>query len=701
MKIGKAVNELQKSELKQTASGRLKPLLPSHRIVYRALRAANLTFERVINANELIELLTQSEKDELITSHRSPLPNRVRKILTMLAARGIIFEAGRAAGELYFGATEIINAETAQMPKRKSRRERVLEVVREAVTEIKRAVRTEEAWDYATRLERLNAFTPKMFTHDVLSLLQTGELKRARTGRGDTKGVNLYLPAEFNVSLYLPTEPLTWLEEVSQAFDLVWQEHLAEAKTENRKPFAVSTGEVRKKWANTPNAHPKAFESLPVINAMLTLSKGTQYESPKFRKIKRLDERILLWCPPDFTDEMLDWGANYLSDFERIEIAVKRAIASTGRPVTVADVKDEIDLDSLLHPIGKAKIRQVLADAARDFIDEGGEQRKNKLFQRIRRVGILNNESYYYHGTSGLSEAYTYVKTLVLESDWSNLDFSPRFEQLNSSSLPGLALGNAKLLIAECGTLKERIKSLWSEKLDIHSRQRMTELLEAVSASEKKLERTTSDIVSISPPDLPNEINMAIAGLTGKDLVKVFLPLHPNFKSDTSREKSNALSWRCIRRVPNPDFKYRFSTDTLRASKFLFDRTDALTYAGSKWGGLECAFQARTAKEELGRLRDSRFVVSGLKDPDQRNRLTAIACLAFLSGDIGTSGLLTLIKQDKEAGVRQSALWAYCFRCENSVENLLNEVSQNDPNNFVRQFAERCLNRGDRGWWEL
>lgn len=570
--------------------------------------------------------------------------------------------------------------------------------MREAVLAAGRALRNEEICEYATRTKRLDDFTTTMFTHDVLSLLQTGELKRAGKVRGDSKGFNLYLPSELDESEYSPAEPLTWLEQVGQAFDSVWRRHLAEAEAENRKPLPVSTGQVRAEWVKMPNAHPKAFESLPVVNAMIMLSKATLDEPPKFRKIRRRGERNLLWCPPDFTDEMLDSGANYQSDFERIEVAVKRAVATTGRPVTLADVKDEIDLDPDLHPVGNGKIRQILSDAAREFKMDNS-QRGGKMCQRVYRVGMLDNESYYYHGAQGLDKAYSYVASLVLASDWSRLDFDSRLKWLSDCSLPGLVLGNAKILVAECSDVIERAKSLLSDKLDPETKRQITKLHKTASAAAGTAEKVVSEIPPIGLPVLPEDVDKYIPVLTGEALREILMPLHHLVKSDTPSERIIVWFWNRIRRIPNTNFKNRFAADAHVASEFLFDRADALIYAGAKWGGLECAFQARTAGNELGRLRDSRFVLPGLEDIDQRNRLISVACLAFLPSDIGADQLLRLVRHDREAGVRQSALWAHGFREQTSIDELLDEVIRNDRSSIVREFALKCLNRGDRGWW--
>ena len=696
----KVADDMSEKDFKKVASAGHRPLLPSHKIVYRSLRAANIVLKRVVTANEAIEFLTRAERKELTTNHPNPYESRFRKILTLLVARGIVFRSGKAAAEWYYGATEIINTETAQMPERRSRRERVLEAVRDAVAETKRALRNEEIWDYVKHNEKFSDFNQSMLSHDVLSLLQTGELKKIKTIRGNARGFNLYLPAELDESPYLPTEPMSWLEEVAKVFDLVWQRHLTEAEIENRKPSAVSTGEVRAAWVKLPNAHPKAFESLPIINAMGMLAAGVQHEPPKIRKIRRRGERLLLWCPIGYTDEMLDSGFNYLSDFERIEVAVKRAVKNTARPVTLADVKDEIDLDSLLHPIGKAKIRHVLMDASKDFIGKDGKPYRNKQFQRIYRVGILYNEVYYYHGTVRLEEAYSYVKSLAIESDWNKTEFGLRLEQLKRSSLQTIAFGNAKLLIAECRTLIRRIKSLLSEKLDAKSRGKMSELLNELLESEKNAKQAASANSLPEMTQLLGDVDDFVPGLTANDLTKAILLVCPG-KAGSPDEKFRPRFWKFVLHMPNPNFKHRFTTDARQAAEFLFDRTDALTYAGSKWGGLECAFQARTARAELGRLRDARFIIPGLTSPDQRNRIVAVCCLAFLSGETGTEELLKLIRQDTEAGVRQSALWAYCFRKKDFTDEIVNEVLQNDPSTFVRQFALKCLSLDDREWWGL
>jgi hypothetical protein len=160
-----------------------------------------------------------------------------------------------------------------------------------------------------------------------------------------------------------------------------------------------------------------------------------------------------------------------------------------------------------------------------------------------------------------------------------------------------------------------------------------------------------------------------------------------------------ALLYDCVRRVPNPGYVNRFSKEPLEAAELLFDRADALLYAAQKWGGHECRFLARTARGELGWLRDERFILPALQAEDMKARLVAVACLAFLWSDESSKRLRELVINDPEPGVRQSALWAYGFASGRDAQELLRERSSNDANVHVRTFAKKATTLDERGWW--
>jgi hypothetical protein len=198
---------------------------------------------------------------------------------------------------------------------------------------------------------------------------------------------------------------------------------------------------------------------------------------------------------------------------------------------------------------------------------------------------------------------------------------------------------------------------------------------------------------------LPESIRTDSPGWTADDLFYVFSPLHPGIQKYEDHNDLNTLFHRKIHRIPNPAFKHRFSQEPCGASEFLYDQADALFYAARRWGGYECRFQAKTAHDELGWLRDVRYVFPALRDKDMRIRLTGVACLAFLWSTEGNDYLRQIVSEDPEPGVRQSALWAYGFAGGIDAQELLRERSENDADNYARAFAKQALQLGERGWW--
>src|SRR5205085_2677273 len=84
----------------------------------------------------------------------------------------------------------------------------------------------------------------------------------------------------------------------------------------------------------------------------------------------------------------------YASDTERVCEAVRRAAKQLGRPVTVQEVKDEIDLDLSLHPAGLLSLRSILQDMAKKTVSAGGERRM-RVTRRVYKVGRVDGDVYY------------------------------------------------------------------------------------------------------------------------------------------------------------------------------------------------------------------------------------------------------------------------------------------------------------------
>jgi hypothetical protein len=75
-------------------------------------------------------------------------------------------------------------------------------------------------------------------------------------------------------------------------------------------------------------------------------------------------------------------GDAYASDVERVAGAVERACGRLRRPVTVSDVRDEIEMDPALAPAGKLQLRSILSDISKETIDAGVGSRRARVIRR-------------------------------------------------------------------------------------------------------------------------------------------------------------------------------------------------------------------------------------------------------------------------------------------------------------------------------
>ena len=680
-------NSLAKPELKG-----------EHAIILRTLKAANLASRRLVTTLEIIRALSKNEAAQIKSAYQQSFSTVVGKILTLLGARGLVFSPGKSGNNRYYGATVVFPSGEATLPDKQTRRGRVLRLTRGAVSHFGRAVRIGDVLKYAEKrpeVSDLDAFT---ISHDVLSLAHTEDLRVVGIVRGEDNGNNLYLPSDLDLTLYMPKQPLTWLEEVARAFDEVWEEHLKQAKEENRLPRPISTGEVRAHWVASPNAHPKSREKQPVVNAMGMLAKKSRKQPPLIRKIRRKGEKAILWAPINFPDGQLDVGDAHASDAERIGIAVQRAAKQLGRPVTIRDVADEIELDPSLRPSSSISLYKLLSDVSKEKVADGKGKRKQRIMRRVYRIGSVENVTYY-HCAEGLTEAHAYVELRRIESRWLAVQAEEQLKELKDCLIPSLIVGRTRLINIEAQIFCQTLDSLLSQQMDNITRREIKDLLDSIRSVVNEAHNWIASIRF--PPPLPESISTNTPGWTVEELFSFIAPFHPKFQKYKDHNDINNLFHKKIRRIPNPSFKHRFSKEPRGGSEFLYDRTDALFYAAKRWGGYECRFQAKTARDELGWLRDVRYVLPALEAKDTRVRLAGVACLAFLWSAEGNDYLRQIAAKDSEPGVRQSALWAYGFAGGIDIQELLRERSSNDSNAYVRAFANKAMRLEEREWWAL
>lgn len=677
-----------------------RKLKAEHEIVLRALEIANTAHARVVRINEVVQALRLSANDirRLKKTYDRSINIVAHKILDQLLARGIVFSPGQIARHRYYGSEDALAPEDRALPVLMSRRQRVLEQVRVTVNRLGRAVLMGEILQDISGRDALPDVTRSETSQAVLSLKQTGELRALPLPRGDDRGSKLYLPAELNPDDYTPRQSVTWLQEVAYAFEDLWQERMLQAMAADSLLRPISTGEVRARLLASPIQHTRAQRAISVINAMIQLS---QTDEAIVRKINRSGQKSSLWVPVEFRDEQLNLEETYANDSERIGAAVQRAVERLGRPVNIRDIKEEIKLDAALQPTGISDLYEILSDTSKELVDMGDGTRRQRGLQRIFHVGRVNGSAYFYHSRDGLDDAQFYVQLNQLKSEWAVAGAAEQLSALESCSLPSIALGRARLIEVDAVANFQRLtKLLDSEHGDANTRGEAERLCEEVR-NVKDGVRELLDSSSARVAGCPSRVSTEIPTWTSRELFPILMPLYPSAQKIANPNYLVALLKK-VRRVPNPIYNHRFCPEPRKAAEYVFDRTDALLFAATKWGGHECCFQAMLVKTQLGLLRDARFVFPVLKRESFEDRLTGVACLAFLWSDKGNQLLRSIATTDPNPSVRQSALWACGFAGVEGILDLLSERIKVDECASVRDFAKTAiLERGEVSWWAM
>jgi hypothetical protein len=668
-----------------------------HLIVLEALESSNLAHGRVSSVTEIVGLLSKQDEKRLTNAYAQRLNAAISKILELLRARGLIFSLRNENGRRFHGSVNILRASEASAPAVQSRRCRVLELVREAVLDLRRAVRNSDILERAAESGKANEISPRNITHDVLSLVQTGELTVVGRVRGDSQGINLYLPADMDAGHYKPSQPLTWLEEVAQVIEAMWAERAEEAKTLGLRPKPFTTSDVRARIADSTFYSQRVLKKDPqvLVNAVKQLA---ETRAPIVRKIKRRGQKALLWIPTGVADEDVDFGDSYANDGERLGAAVGRAVERLGRPVTVQDVKDEIDRDFALELSGDSSLSVALSEAAKETYNlYDGKGPQKHVLRRVYRVGRAGRGAYYNPQDTPQARAYVVFRQLDLK--WSEICAEEQLDALKTVSLPWVAKGRAMLLICEVEMFRRDIATLLSTGETDKITEREAQALKNHAEETIQAAQNWLTVSELSKLHVPRNVRTEIPIWTAEQLLQVMKPLYPLAQRITGIHQFIRLMHRRIRRVPNPEFESRFSGDSRKATEFFYDRTDTLLYVAKQWGGPECSLHAILAANELGRLRDYRFILPALESGSFETRLAGIACLAFLWSVEGSERLRRIAIEDPDTGVRQSALWAFGFAGGAGAHELLISRGEKDASPRVREFVREALYSSGGSWW--
>jgi hypothetical protein len=669
-----------------------------HEIVLRATEIANRALQRVVTLIEVVEALMPKEIQVLEKTYEVKLNPAVSKILGLLCARGLVFSS-KSGFTRYYGVVGVLNPASAAPPTTDSRRRRVLKLVYQTVQKLGRAARMSDILEHAATSSEVSDLSPTNITSDVLSLKQEGELRWVGSIRGDGRGFNLYLPSEFTPEDYMPSEPLTWLQAVARTFGELWAERTRHAVVDALKPRPLSTAEVRAymEASSYSDQYPENLaDPMVLINALQQLAK---YRNPVVRKIKRPGHKAILWAPADVGDDDLDIGDTYANDIERICEAVRRAEHALARPVRLCDVKAQVKLDVSLQPRGSSSISLILSEAAKARVSNTKVVRRKHATKLVHRVGKIADVAYY--STSQTPAAKAFVEFGRLELRWSAMRAIEELNKVEVCSLPCVATGRVLLIASELSDIMRDLARLReSGYLCRESLLKAAELYSSMTEIASNA-RAWLDRYALDDPWLPRKVDTNIAGWTADELLTVIKPFYPRAQKLKKSSELLSLIGDAIRRVNNRTYVNRFSKDQHVASEYLFDRADALIYIAKEWGGYECSLQATLAGNELGLLRDPRFVLPALESENFNARLSAIACLAFLRSEFVNERLRIIAISDPDPGVRQSALWAYGFAGGTGSQELLVNRSKEDKDSRVRTFAQNVLDVSQESWWIL
>lgn len=688
--------------LNQDASSGSKPreIKSTHKIVLQALEIANRALKRVATVKEIRKALLREEIEELQASYAKNIENSVSVILSLLITRGNVFSPGKIGTQRYYGSTDILNPSTSPLPDNRSRRQRVLELVHRSVTELNRAVLVGDVMVYAAERAEFRNITPEAITRDILGLVTTKDIILVGTIRGDGRGVNLYLPSDLDPKLYMPKEPLTWLELVANTFNEIWADHKKEAEKLSSRPKPITTSEVRARLRSMPNPHPNLDDPQTVVSALIQLASTSR---PLIKNINREGERSARWVPFETINEDIDIDDSYASDFERIGEAVDRAVKRLGMPVTTCDAQDEVDRDPSLRPAGKSNLANVISEAAKETIGVKGRPRRTRIIRRVFRVGSVKDTSYYFNDAERLPTAKSYVALRRYELMWEESQILEDLEGIKSCSLPTAIAGRAMMAVAEINLILGGVVDLIkSNEMDESTREDALALQRNLNNALKYAKEKLS-YYALEDTNLPVEVTSEAPGWTAAELLPIISPLYPTARNIDHPSKLIPLLEKSIRRVLNPEYKNRFDSDARAAAESLFDRTDALLYMALTFGGRECRLQARFARNELGLLRDPRFIFPALVSSDFHQRLIGVSCLAFLWSEEGNDQLRRLAVEDSDLGVRQSALWAYWFSNNEDGWELIKRRAHDDPEEIIRSFAQNVILESTQGStkWEF
>lgn len=715
------------------------------RAVVATLRVANLSMQGAAGAGAVVEHLCAADREELARASASArLGDLVRLALEHAARAGDVEKTvGRGGHAAY------LHPEAARRLQRRrgegggvSRRQRTLALVREAARALGRAVRFCDVMAYRDATATAGDIPREAIARDIQSHCKSGAIIAAREViGGGADGRYFYLPEEHAEGsaqpLPVPERPVTWLEHAAEVFQRCWIAECDLSMREGRRPRPLPTAVLRTRLLRETDL-PQARDEQLVCNALVQLSKVTP---PVVRSTgRRKGSHFALWVPASVDDTALDLGMAFPSDAARIVEAARRAVRRTGLPaVARRAVEAEIGRDAALRPNGGSTVAQLLADVSKELVDAGTGVRRRRVMPVVFRVGRVEGEAYYclpgddfeaptlpddQQVARELDLARRFLDVIGLEARWANVaalaQVGATMESLSAVATVGrlrvIQQGVAELqaelrrvrveqLLRVPGveerleTVEHEAESVMSEadrylQLALHEARRLRAWSADLEGAAALGAMTDKGVTSFTGTNTPSARRMTLS--PEELLTMVQTRGYARALRATNPTELVPLLAKRVLRVDNVDFA-GWRKD---ASEFLFERTDALLFAALEWGGGLAVLYAQMARQELGQLRDARYVRAGLLHPRFDARMASAAALAFLEGDPDTdASLARAAMQDPDPGVRRSALWAFGAAARPGLDTLLERVLAHESHRDVVALARGALADPASVWW--
>jgi hypothetical protein len=507
----------------------------------------------------------------------------------------------------------------------------------------------------------------------------------------------------------VPSSVLPWPERCQRAVCACWAERLEHARRRKCKPTAIPTCVIVERLRAIA-ADGEAAVTPERVASCLKQAANEKY--PRIGRIRVPGIHTSFWigiespAPQSFTLRRSKGGekdtsrhrvANVRSvtDVERVAAVLRAHERETGRPAaTILELRKAIS-------IGKGAQRRSTPRGARD-IESGQRPRLERLLgavvscavarysadekhatirPSVRDLGRVGAHAYYATGPrDGRAEAY--VAWLRADQAWkeSGIEHEIRRFPLSCESIPlAIAIGRTRRMIALLGTLNTSLTELGADPaLGVAHRDSIQKRLAIISDA---LDEYTA-VLSVADCEarrrslcLPNGVEMddtsqRLFGSEIYDLIAQFtgplqassgaLPAGPQAcHRDIRFAASVATSW--FDRQPNTEAWKPQSKRWRERARVHYDQFKTYTRAAALYGGPITAAAATLARTAAGPLRDARFALLALQDPNQLARLQAVAALAYLSSGATVTAAFDAAGDDPAPGVRRLAAWARGF----------------------------------------